>query len=283
MTSGFLGVGIGLLWTVAALAQSAAVAEPKPEAAGVKPRAVLELFTSQGCSSCPAADALFVELARDPSLLVLTLPVDYWDYLGWKDTLAHAAFSQRQRLYAKTRGDGQIYTPQAVIDGAAHTVGSDRHAMEQILIAHRATPLPLDVAVTEHGDQMRVTISELSSLSVSPFFSISMSSGAPSAAIGSRTETARRPVASWSMPSHSTTRPAPSRKCSRIACPVSCPPCSASMSRAVSTLSPSYCRYFGHTVSTSAGSPAHEIVQPAATTVARPIISSGPVTVGTSA
>jgi hypothetical protein len=159
MTGGFLGVGVGLLWSLAALAQSAAPAEPKPESAGAKPRAVLELFTSQGCSSCPAADALFVELARDPSLLVLTLPVDYWDYLGWKDTLAHSAFSQRQRLYAKTRGDGQIYTPQAVIDGAAHTVGSDRHAMDQILVAHRATPLPLDVTVTEHGDQMRLTIS----------------------------------------------------------------------------------------------------------------------------
>ncbi|MCX7323101.1 MAG: DUF1223 domain-containing protein [Hyphomicrobiales bacterium] len=124
-----------------------------------KPRAVLELFTSQGCSSCPAADALFVELARDPGLLVLTLPVDYWDYLGWKDTLAHAAFTQRQRGYAKSRGDGQIYTPQAVIDGVAHTVASDRQAMTQIIAAHQSTPLPLDVAVSEAGGQIKVSVS----------------------------------------------------------------------------------------------------------------------------
>lgn len=124
-----------------------------------KPRAVLELFTSQGCSSCPAADALFVDMARDPSLMVLTFPVDYWDYLGWKDTLAHAAFSQRQRGYAKTRGDGQVYTPQAIIDGVAHTVGSDKQAMSQLIAAHQATPLPLDVKVQENAGQVRISVS----------------------------------------------------------------------------------------------------------------------------
>ncbi len=124
-----------------------------------KPRAVLELFTSQGCSSCPAADALFVQLAKDPSLLVLTLPVDYWDYLGWRDTLAHSAFTQRQRLYAKTRGDGQIYTPQAVLDGQAHTVGSDRAAIEQLMAQRREPALPLDVAVRRSGDTLTITVS----------------------------------------------------------------------------------------------------------------------------
>ena len=124
-----------------------------------KPRAVLELFTSQGCSSCPSADALFVELARDPSLLVLTLPVDYWDYLGWKDTFAHAAFSQRQRAYAKRRGDGQIYTPQAVVDGVAHTVGSDRGALELVIKNQQATPLPLDVSIRESGEQVTIKVS----------------------------------------------------------------------------------------------------------------------------
>ena len=115
---------------------------------------VLELYTSQGCSSCPTADALFVDMARDPSLLVLTLPVDYWDYLGWKDTLAHTAFSQRQRSYAKARGDGQIYTPQAVIDGVAHTVGSDKQAMNQIVKTHQASPMPLDVSISENTNPL---------------------------------------------------------------------------------------------------------------------------------
>ena len=136
------------------IAGTAFAAEP-----GSKPRAVLELFTSQGCSSCPAADALFVEMARDPGLMVLTFPVDYWDYLGWKDTLAQPAFSQRQRAYAKMRGDGQIYTPQAVIDGATHAVGSDRRALEDAMAAHRqAGPLPLDVTVRAERDQFLVIV-----------------------------------------------------------------------------------------------------------------------------
>lgn len=134
-----------------------ATAQGQPQDA--KPLAVLELFTSQGCSSCPAADALFVELARDRRFLVLTLPVDYWDYLGWRDTLAHAAFTQRQRMYAKTRGDGHIYTPQAVINGASHVVGSDRGAIEQTVRAAGPAQLPLDVGVREAGPNVIISIS----------------------------------------------------------------------------------------------------------------------------
>ncbi len=91
-----------------------------------RPRAVVELFTSQGCSSCPPADRLAVELSKDPGLIVLSMPVDYWDYLGWKDTLASPAYTQRQRSYAVLRGDRQVYTPQMVINGQEHLVGSDR-------------------------------------------------------------------------------------------------------------------------------------------------------------
>ncbi len=135
------------LWSLGSFGVMAQTAPPQDaRTEGAKPRAVLELFTSQGCSSCPAADALFVEMARDPNLLVLTLPVDYWDYLGWKDTLAHAAFSQRQRAYAKRRGDGQIYTPQAVIDGVAHAVGSDRRAMDQIVVSEAAGQIRISLS-----------------------------------------------------------------------------------------------------------------------------------------
>jgi hypothetical protein len=77
-------------------------------------RALLELFTSQGCSSCPAADKLLGELSADPSVVALSVPIDYWDYLGWKDTLANPAHSARQRAYAHLRGDRQVYTPQIV-------------------------------------------------------------------------------------------------------------------------------------------------------------------------
>src|SRR3954465_4516526 len=94
------------------------------------PRAVVELFTSQGCSSCPAADKLLGELAKDPSVIALSMPIDYWDYLGWKDTLADARFSARQKAYSHVRGDRDVYTPQVVVNGSAHVVGSDRAGIE---------------------------------------------------------------------------------------------------------------------------------------------------------
>src|SRR4029077_2864290 len=76
-------------------------------AADPEPRAVIELFTSQGCSSCPAADKLLGELSKDSSLVALSVPIDYWDYLGWKDTLANPAHSARQRAYSRVRGGRQ--------------------------------------------------------------------------------------------------------------------------------------------------------------------------------
>ncbi len=107
-----------------------------PACAADRPKGVVELFTSQGCSSCPPADRILGELARDPSLIALSLPVDYWDYIGWKDTLATPATTARQKDYAATRGDGQVYTPQAVIDGVTHVVGSDRDAIGAALAEH---------------------------------------------------------------------------------------------------------------------------------------------------
>jgi hypothetical protein len=87
--------------------------------------AVVELFTSQGCSSCPAADALLGRLAGRDDIVALSMSVDYWDYLGWKDTLASPKFSERQRAYAQARGDGAIYTPQVVVNGSAHVNGTE--------------------------------------------------------------------------------------------------------------------------------------------------------------
>lgn len=94
------------------------------------PRAVVELFTSQGCSSCPAADEIIGELAKDPSVIALSMPIDYWDYLGWKDTLADARFSARQKAYSRMRGDRDVYTPQVVVNGSAHVIGSDRAGID---------------------------------------------------------------------------------------------------------------------------------------------------------
>jgi len=115
-------------------------------------RAVIELFTSQGCSSCPAADQLMGELANDPSLVSMSLPIDYWDYLGWKDTLADPRNTARQRAYSKVRADREVYTPQVVVNGSYHVLGSDRTAIERVIAKSRqntsALALPVALSVT---------------------------------------------------------------------------------------------------------------------------------------
>ena len=125
-----------------------------------EPRAVIELFTSQGCSSCPPADKLIAEYARDPSVVALSLAVDYWDYLGWKDTLALSGHSNRQRAYAKARGDREVYTPQAVVDGEVHALGSDKAAIERAIrqTRERSSPLVLPVTIARTGDKLTVTV-----------------------------------------------------------------------------------------------------------------------------
>lgn len=117
--------------------------------ANAEPRAVIELFTSQGCSSCPPADKLLAQFATDPSLIPISLPIDYWDYLGWKDTLADPRNSARQRAYSHVRGDREVYTPQVVINGTLHAVGSDKEAIQAAIVQSRkdATTLSLPVGV----------------------------------------------------------------------------------------------------------------------------------------
>jgi hypothetical protein len=132
---------------VAACAAMAAVP------AGAEPRAVVELFTSQGCSSCPPADRLLGELAHDPSLIAMSLPIDYWDYIGWKDTLAKPRHAARQRFYAKTRGDGEVFTPQVVVNGVTYAVGNDKGAIEKAIAQSRskgeALSLPVKLSVAD--------------------------------------------------------------------------------------------------------------------------------------
>src|SRR5436309_7831167 len=116
-------------------------------ASSAEPRGVIELFTSQGCSSCPAADKLAGELARDPSLVVMSLAIDYWDYLGWKDTLALPGHTNRQRAYSKVRGDREVYTPQVVVNGVTHVIGSDKQAIESAVAQTRKQAGTLSVPV----------------------------------------------------------------------------------------------------------------------------------------
>jgi hypothetical protein len=121
------------------LAGIAILALATPAAAVERP-AVIELFTSQGCSSCPPADALLNEVARQrKDVIALSFSVDIWDYIGWKDTLAKPEFTARQKHYAQSRGDHQVYTPQMVVDGSVHGVGSDKQQLAALVASTSAT------------------------------------------------------------------------------------------------------------------------------------------------
>jgi hypothetical protein len=124
-------------------------------AARAEPRAVVELFTSQGCSSCPPADRLLGELQDDPALIAMSLPVHYWDYLGWKDTLADPRHTARQKAYSLSRGDGDVYTPQIVVNGLVQALGSDKAAVKKALEAagqrDATLSVPLELSVTNEA------------------------------------------------------------------------------------------------------------------------------------
>jgi hypothetical protein len=117
---------------------------------------VVELFTSQGCSSCPAADALMLELTKQAGMIPLTYPVEIWDYLGWKDTLAKPGFTRRQRAYAAMVAGKRVYTPQTIVNGAAHCVGSDLSAISR-LKASTSKATGARLAITATGNSWAVT------------------------------------------------------------------------------------------------------------------------------
>ena len=114
------------------------------------PRAVLELFTSQGCSSCPEADKLLVELDKRPDVIALAYHVDYWDYIGWPDTFGSAEYSDRQRDYASAWGSSRIFTPQMVVNGRKGIVASRKSEVDGALGA-ASLDLEVNLATTAKG------------------------------------------------------------------------------------------------------------------------------------
>ncbi len=144
-------------WMIAGLvASTAALAAPVPGAIG----GVVELFTSQGCSSCPPADRLLTKLATRPDTVALTFPINYWDYIGWKDTLAAPEFTARQQAYANSRSDPHVYTPEAVVDGLFDAVGSDGAAIERALAHGKSSGVALNVSARLHesGGKLEIDI-----------------------------------------------------------------------------------------------------------------------------
>ena len=129
-----------------------------PATAGQHIEAVFELFSSQGCRSCPPGDRLLTELRGTPGVLALTFHVDYWDYLGWKDTLASPDFSQRQYDYAKARGDMDVFTPQMVVNGEKQMVGSQRSEVFAVLAQSRKAHWPVALSISRTEKEMVVEI-----------------------------------------------------------------------------------------------------------------------------
>src|SRR6516162_7545054 len=122
--------------------------------AGERP-VLVELFTSEGCSSCPPADALLAELASRPDVLALSFHVDYWDRLGWKDPYSSREATARQNRYATLLDLATVYTPQIVVDGKWQAVGSDRADVEHALDRARRSlkEIPVTLAL-DHGNAL---------------------------------------------------------------------------------------------------------------------------------
>ncbi len=122
----------------------------------LKPRGVVELFTSQGCNSCPPADAVLNGLVKTGDIVALGYHVDYWDYLGWKDTLATPDSTERQKLYGKAFGKREVYTPQAVINGRVHVKGGKRGAVGAALseLERTGQGLTIPINVVRNGESV---------------------------------------------------------------------------------------------------------------------------------
>jgi hypothetical protein len=112
---------------------------------------VAELFTSQGCSSCPPADQWLTSIARKPAVVAVSFHVDYWDYIGWRDTLASPAFTARQKAYAAAQNERNVYTPEVIVNGLTDAAGGDRAEIEQAIKATKGLDGALTVRIRLSG------------------------------------------------------------------------------------------------------------------------------------
>jgi hypothetical protein len=124
------------------------------------PKGVVELFTAQGCSSCPPADAAFRKLVNQGDVIALAYHVDYWNYLGWADTLSSKENTERQYGYAKTMGRSNVYTPQAIVNGRGHLAGADLNGINSQINTYSSegNGLTVPISAAMRGDELEIKI-----------------------------------------------------------------------------------------------------------------------------
>ena len=144
-----LGAASVALWAGGAWAQSGADVDAQMPV-------VVELYTSQGCSSCPPADAFLSVLAEREDVIALGFHVDYWDYIGWKDVFGKPEFSARQKAYAKAARRRSIYTPQMIIGGEADVVGTHPMDVTDLIDQYRDRPASVALEVQRGGETVRI-------------------------------------------------------------------------------------------------------------------------------
>ncbi|MBS0272818.1 MAG: DUF1223 domain-containing protein [Proteobacteria bacterium] len=128
------------------------------DAGAAKRPVVVELYTSQGCSSCPPADAILGQLATRRDVIAMSLPITYWDMLGWKDTLASEADTKRQKAYAQAMWRGGVYTPQIIVDGVTDVVGGRDAQIESTIAARAADQQAVPVSVSADKRAVHVSV-----------------------------------------------------------------------------------------------------------------------------
>ena len=148
MTKLFHAALVCLFTTVPAFAQTSPV--------------VVELFTSQGCSSCPPADDMMGVLAERDDVIALSLHVDYWDYIGWKDEFAVPANAKRQRGYAVAAGRKSVFTPEMIVNGESDVVGAKPMKLATLIEQHKSKPARVSLSLARHGNQVEIAAHRLS-------------------------------------------------------------------------------------------------------------------------
>ncbi|MEM1237700.1 MAG: DUF1223 domain-containing protein [Pseudomonadota bacterium] len=151
------------IWTIIC-ASSMALSATLAGSAWAQNTTVIELYTSQGCSSCPPADKMLHDLAKDSDVIALAFHVDYWDYIGWKDEFADPSFTERQKAYARAAGARSVYTPQMIIGGQDHVIGTRPQEVSAHLANHGALEPKIDVETSLSGNRVQVRAEALERL-----------------------------------------------------------------------------------------------------------------------